>query len=98
MIILGKTNKDKGQQLERLTCLLLDALGYESIIANMRGAGGQEVDATADYVVPAPGGPLKHRLICECKAHRAPIVIPDWLKFLGKVYTVEAERHEQVWG
>ncbi|MAX23839.1 MAG: hypothetical protein CMJ19_04970 [Phycisphaeraceae bacterium] len=38
------------------------------------------------------------RLICECKAHNAPIGINDWLKFLGKLFTEKTTSTEPVSG
>lgn len=39
------------------------------------------------------------RLIGECKAHEAPIALPDWLKFLGKVHSEEVRRPQSSpWG
>ena len=87
MIILGKTNDDKGMQLEQLTKNILERRGYKRIITNFIGAGGEEIDLTAEYEVPQINNNfLIKKILCECKAHKKPNDINDWLKFLGKVY------------
>ena len=81
------TGKDaKGTQLEFLTKSILESLGYEYVATNVIGAGGDEIDVTAKMVIPSIGGNQEYPLICECKAHEAPININDWDKFLGKVF------------
>ena len=90
MIILGKTNDDKGTQLEILTREILKNMGCINIEVNFVSSGGEEIDVCADYPLPSIGTIQYRRLICECKAYAKPINIPDWLKFLGKIYSEEA--------
>lgn len=91
MLVLGKSNDDKGTQLETLTRNLLSDMGYTNIVRNFISTGGEEIDVSADIAVPNLGGAQLRRLICECKAHRTAIAMPDWLKFLGKVLVEETE-------
>jgi Restriction endonuclease len=98
MIVLGKTSDDKGTQLEHLTRKILENLGCRNIIVNLVSAGGQEIDVSADYPMPGIGSVQNRRLICECKAYAKPMNIPDWLKFLGKVYSEEAKLNSEVTG
>jgi Restriction endonuclease len=85
--LFGRTNDDKGAQLEHLTKRLLERLGYEDVTLNFVGSGGSEVDIHGNYPLPALSGNKKLTLIGECKAYESPINLPDWLKFLGKVFT-----------
>jgi hypothetical protein len=98
MIILGRTNDDKGTQLESLTKMILLDLGYSNIISNPVSSGGSELDVTADYAQPLPGNTRMLKLVCECKAHQDPTTMTDWLKFLGKLHVTEVERGEEASG
>jgi len=89
MIILGKNSDDKGSQLEHLTKYLLTQLGYEAIVTNLIGAGGDEIDVSAEFRQPGMKRDIYHELVCECKAYKNPLNLPDWLKFLGKIYVKE---------
>lgn len=84
--ILASGKKAKGIQLERLTQRILEHIGYEYVNTNKIGAGGDEIDVDAKYVLPQPVDNSVYRVICECKAHEKPITIDDWDKFIGKVY------------
>lgn len=84
--ILASGKKAKGIQLERLTQRILEHIGYEYVNTNKIGAGGDEIDVDAKYVLPQPVENSVYRVICECKAHEKPITIDDWDKFIGKVY------------
>ena len=96
LIILGTNTDDKGTQLENLTRYLLGELGYTDIVVNEIRAGGQEIDVRAERRFLSPGGEQTYRVICECKALKIPIAMPDWLKFLGKVHVEEAQLNRQV--
>jgi hypothetical protein len=98
MIILGKGKDDKGTQLEKLVVAILKKIGYSNVVPNKVGSGGEELDVTAGYVVPLPGGETRKRLIAECKAYKKPVDIPTWLKFLGKIFTDEQKTGEKVSG
>lgn len=98
MIILGKTNDDKGTQLETLTRDILSKMGCKNIQINFVSSGGEEIDVTADYLLPTVGAIQYRRLVCECKAHAKPIDMPPWLKFLGMVYSEEARLNSEVSG
>lgn len=98
MVILGDSTDDVGTQLEHLTRRLLEEQGYNNIATNSVAAGGLEIDVRADVQIPFPGAAQVHRLIAECKAHRNTVAMPDWLKFLGKVFAEEAIQNQQVYG
>ncbi|HEV2913262.1 MAG TPA: hypothetical protein VGX92_08100 [Pyrinomonadaceae bacterium] len=98
MIILGKTNDDKGTQLESLTREILANMGCKNIEVNFVSSGGEEIDVSADYPLPSFGATQYRRLICECKAYARPIDMPHWLKFLGKVYSEEARLKSEISG
>lgn len=85
LIILGKTKDDKGTQLEQLTKTLLKSQGYSNIVTNMQVGGGSELDVTAERKDVIGINEIKTPVLCECKAHQAPIVLTDWLKFIGKL-------------
>ena len=98
LIVLGKTNDDKGTQLEQLTKSLLERLGYKEIVLNDIGPGGQEIDLRAEILIPSLQGEQQRRVICECKAHRTPIGLTDWLKFIGKVHVEEIRLQREITG
>jgi hypothetical protein len=98
LFILGQNNTDKGHQLERLTKYLLEKEGYTEIVVNERGSGGQEIDVRAEIRISILGVEQSYRVICECKAHKTPIDITDWLKFLGKIFVEEIRLKRQING
>lgn len=53
IFVYGKTNDDKGAQLEALTAAILKSMGY-SVIRNEVKSGGNELD-----VLPQRGNPLE---------------------------------------
>jgi len=87
--ILGKNSDDRGKQLEILTKELLESLGYERLKLNVANDAG-EVDVQAEFVTPLPVEPKRTKVIAECKAHKDPLNMTDWLKFLGKLFIAEA--------
>jgi hypothetical protein len=89
VIILADNPDNKGTQLEKLTAAILKNLSYGNITVNEIGSGGNEIDVTAEFIQPGITAPVKRLMICECKAHKAPISTSDWMKFLGKVFTNE---------
>jgi hypothetical protein len=96
--VFGTTSDDKGTQLEQLTSRLLRRLGYRDIATNVVGSGGSEVDVRAEFQLPSIHVSDRIHLIAECKASDSPIILTDWLKFLGKVYTERARGSGQVRG
>jgi hypothetical protein len=89
LYILGKTNDDRGTQLEILTRELLESLGYKRLKMNVANDAG-EVDVEGEFVTPLPVEPKRTKVIAECKARKEPITMSDWLKFLGKVFIARA--------
>lgn len=85
LIIIGKTKDDKGTQLECLTKKILSSQGYSNISANVQVAGASELDVVASKTDTTGIKEITLPVICECKAHEKPIVMTDWLKFVGKV-------------
>jgi len=98
MIILGKNTDDVGAQLEKLTKRLLESRGFKNVITDTIGDGGNEIDVQGEFPSPVLGSPASRRLIAECKALATPINLPDWLKFLGKVFVEEAKLGNDVDG
>ena len=96
--LFGKTSDDKGTQLERLAQRLLVRLGYRKITLNAVGSGGSEIDIHAEYAVPGFTGANPVRLIGACKAYEVVVGLPDWLKFLGKLYTEKFVSQQEVRG
>jgi Restriction endonuclease len=96
--VFGRNSDDKGTQLERLTRRLLQKIGYTDVTLNIIGSGGSEIDVRAKYSVPGLHGTSSILLLGECKAYDSPINLPDWLKFLGKIYSEKARRSNQVNG
>jgi hypothetical protein len=85
LYILGRDTDDKGTQLEILTSELFASLGYEQIKMNVANDAG-EVDVDAVHITPLPMKNKQTTIIAECKAHKSPLNMTDWLKFLGKLY------------
>lgn len=96
MLVLGRNSDDKGTQLEILTRDLLSDMGYVNIARSFISSGGEEIDVSADYPLPAVAGTQYRRLICECKAHKGTIDLPSWLKFLGVVLFEEARLGREI--
>lgn len=91
LFILGKNSDDIGNQLEKLTCLILEKLNFINIIKNEVGSGGHEIDVRAEYEINSLNGLSKKPIICECKAYKSTVSMNDWLKFLGKVLIEETK-------
>lgn len=98
MLILGKTNDDKGTQLEHIAQTMLSSKGYQNITLNPVGAGGAEYDVVAEYVMPLAVGTRRVKIIGECKARKDLVNMTDWQKFMGKVFLEEVKSKHQVTG
>ena len=96
-IILGKTSDDKGSQLEQLTKTLLSHQGYSNISTNVQVGGSSELDVTASKKDTTGVKEIITPVLCECKAHQAPITLPDWLKFIGKL-TIARKKNNRTIG
>lgn len=81
---LGDTKEEKGHQLELITQAILRKQGYVNITCNAVGSGGNEIDVSARYHQPLLAESIDIPVICECKAHKTPIDMTDWQKFIGK--------------
>jgi hypothetical protein len=97
VIVLGKTNDEKGAQLEILTASILRRLGYTDVAANVVNAGGSEVDVVGTYTMPMPGGGSRVDVLGECKALKRKVDLDEWNKLLGKLF-VERARQPQTIG
>lgn len=86
LYILGNSKDDKGTQLEQLTTKILEYQGYTNILTNVQVSGASEIDVTARKMAKTGIKEISTPVICECKAHEKPIVMTDWLKFIGKLY------------
>ena len=96
-IILGKNSDDKGTQLEQLTQTMLEHQGFTNLIPNKQESGGNEIDVSAEKILQQVGGkPMTIPVICECKAHNNAITLPDWLKFLGKLYIARLKKQNTI--
>jgi hypothetical protein len=91
LFILGNNSDDIGNQLEKLTCLILEKMNFINITKNEIGSGGHEIDVRAEYVINSLNGLIKKPIICECKAYKSTVSMNDWLKFLGKVLIEETK-------
>jgi len=91
VLVLGVTADDKGAQLESLLCRLLEEQGYLNVRLNVVGAGGNEIDVTAERQAPVLGGIQTTPLMCEAKAYAGPVNMPTWHRFLGKLLIARAD-------
>jgi hypothetical protein len=98
MLILGKDSNDKGSQLEQIAQTMLSSKGYENIKLRAVGPGGAEYDVTGEYVMPMGPETRRIKIIGECKAHKDPIDMTDWQKFVGKVYLESVRKNFSVTG
>lgn len=100
MLILGKSNDDKGKQLEQIMGAMLGSRGYRNIRFNTTAAGGAEYDVSGELLFPSVGRARARRvkIVGECKARKDPANMTDWQKFLGKVFLEEIKRSESVTG
>ena len=98
LLILGKTNDDKGTQLEQIARTMLSSKGYQSIKLNPVGAGGAEYDVVAEYVMPLAVGTRIVKVIGECKARKDQVNMTDWQKFMGKIFLEEVKSKYPVTG
>jgi restriction endonuclease Mrr len=85
VLVLGVTADDKGAQLESLVCRMLEEQGYSNVRPNVVGAGGNEVDISAERQATVIGGTQITPLMCEAKAYAGSVNMPTWQKFLGKL-------------
>lgn len=92
LYILGATNDEKGTQLESLISCILKKKGCRDIKVNQLHAGGSEIDVTAFQTQLSDSIKEDQYVICECKAYAKPVALPDWLKFLGKVFSASLEK------
>ena len=83
--IVGTTTEDMGNQLEAITREILESLGYRRLQMNVDAEAG-EVDVQGVHVTPAAVDAIEVRVIAECKAHKNPLSLSDWLKFPGKAH------------
>ena len=91
LYILGKNSDEIGNQLEKLTNMILTKMKFFTLSKNEIGSGGHEIDIRAEYEMNSLNGLIKKPIICECKAYKATVSISDWLKFLGKVLIEESQ-------
>lgn len=97
LYILGENKDDKGTQLEQLTCKLLEFQGYRNVVTNVQVSGASELDVTAEKKEITGVREIITPVICECKAHEKPIVMTDWLKFIGKLH-IERKKNPRTIG
>lgn len=98
LYILGDTPQERGSQLETLIQAILKHKGYSHISVRHISSGGHEIDVVGEYLIPSVRDKQRIKVVCECKAHTSPISMPDWLKFLGKIYVEESTISSQVNG
>src|SRR5215213_11431509 len=98
LIVLGASKNDRGIQLEQLTTQLLSAVGYRVVAIRGRGAGGDEIDVSAERTFDEMGQLSTHKALCECKAFRKPADVGHWEKFLGKILLAESTSSSAVTG
>ena len=94
---IGNSKEEKGHQLEWLTQAILHNQGGEDVICNAVGTGGNEIDVSARLRHPLMSETIVIPVICECKAHKDPIGMDDWQKFIGKT-TIKARENSRTLG
>lgn len=96
LIILGKTNEEKGAELEKLCYRLFIQLGYKNVTLNAVGTGAAEYDVYAEKIVNNNLGEIETiPVFAECKAYKNPCNNDHWQKFLGK-YAIEFAQNSKV--
>lgn len=91
IIILGETKDQKGTELEKLCKRLFEKLGFNKSALNIVKSGANEYDVKAESTKIVDGKKVSVSIIAECKAHRKKCELPDFLKFLGKLYCEKNE-------
>ena len=84
LFCLGNSKEEKGHQLELITQAILRHQGYVNVTCNAVGSGGNEIDVSARYHQSILAADIDIPVICECKAHKTPIDMDAWQKFIGK--------------
>lgn len=64
---IGNSKEEKGSQLEWLTQAILHNQGFENIICNAIGSGGNEIDVSAQLRQSLMAEIMEIPVICECK-------------------------------
>lgn len=96
IIILGNTKDDIGTELEKLCRRLFEQIGLDNTALNVVKSGANEYDVIGRRKLE--DNPAEYvQVIAECKAHRRKCDLPDFLKFLGKIYCQKLE-HKRVEG
>ena len=96
ILILGNTKDDIGTELEKLCRRLFEQIGLDNTALNVVKSGANEYDVIGRRKLD--GNPAEYvQVIAECKAHRRKCDLPDFLKFLGKIYCQRLE-HKRVEG
>ena len=91
IIILGETKDHKGTELEKLCKRLFEKLGFDKSALNIVKSGANEYDVMAKSTKIIDERQVSVPIIAECKAHRKKCDLPDFLKFLGKLYCLRNE-------
>lgn len=91
IIILGETKDHKGTELEKLCKRLFEKLGFDKSALNIVKSGANEYDVMAKSTKIIDERKISVPIIAECKAHRKKCDLPDFLKFLGKLYCLRNE-------
>lgn len=94
--ILGKTRDDIGTELEKLCKKLFERIGLDNTALNVFKSGANEYDVIGHRKLEDNSSEYV-QVIAECKAHRRKCDLPDFLKFLGKIYCERLE-HKRVEG
>lgn len=91
IFILGDSNDQKGTELEKLCKRLFDKLGFDKSALNIVKSGANEYDVFAHRTIRTMEESKVIPIIAECKAHKKKCDLPDFLKFLGKLYCQKKE-------
>lgn len=91
IIILGESKDNKGTELEKLCKRLFEKLGFDKSALNVVKSGANEYDVIAKSNRIINGENITIPIFAECKAHSRKCDMPDFLKFLGKLYCQKKE-------
>lgn len=96
ILILGNTKDDIGTEPEKLCRRLFEQIGLDNTALNVVKSGANEYDVIGRRKIESSSTEYV-QVIAECKAHRRKCDLPDFLKFLGKIYCQRLE-HKRVEG
>jgi hypothetical protein len=94
IIILGATTEQKGAELERFAKKIFERSGFVNAVTNVVASGANEYDVTSECIIKKRNKEVRVPIIAECKAYSYKCDMNQWLKFLGKLHTIQLDNKD----